>query len=82
MKILQFPYYPVTFIQHAFQSLNLSHLRYSVCIRQEEGFCCVQYMACPEFADSMTIDTMGKASMQAQQDSVCTFDYIGISGLA
>ena len=23
-------------------------LRYSICIRQEEGFCCVEYYVCPD----------------------------------
>lgn len=50
---------------------------YSVCIRQEKGFCCIQYMPCTD-ANSFTIDTL--AMMMSETDSGCTLDYVGISG--
>ena len=51
-------------------------IRYDICIRQEEGFCCVQYSLCE--ADSFEID--GKDGIDKSVTSACTNDYIEISG--
>jgi len=65
---------------------NDNHLRmqeYSVCIRQEEGFCCVQYFPCAD-ANSFTLDTGKKTTTgtlavpKSGRDSVCSLDYIAI----
>ena len=59
--------------------------RYSICIRQEEGFCCIQYFPCND-ANSFTLDNgMGTtkaavAAPKAGHDSICTLDYIAIPG--
>lgn len=54
---------------------------YSVCIRQEKGYCCVQYMPCAD-DNSFSLDTEGMmAEMgKALTDSSCTRDFIAISG--
>ncbi len=52
---------------------------YSVCIRQELGFCCVQFVPCADVANPFTLDTMGQF-MAAATDTVCTVDFIGIAG--
>ena len=51
--------------------------RYSVCIRQEEGFCCVQYLPCADI-DSFTLDATGVPSIV---DAACISDWITIPGL-
>ena len=52
-------------------------IRYDICIRQEEGFCCVQYSLCE--ADSWEID--GNMDTQDKSyTSMCTTDYIEIAG--
>ena len=58
-----------------------SHLQdqdYSVCIRREVGFCCVQYQLCTD-ENSMTLGTINTA---AQTDTLCTEDYFAIPGSA
>ena len=50
---------------------------YSVCIRKQEGFCCVQYQACADQANSFTLDTLNTAQ---SNDELCTDDYISIPG--
>ncbi len=59
--------------------------RYSICIRQAEGFCCIQYTVCPDVAtqginaqNGMTIGA--NAIAMALSDDECTEDYIGITG--
>ncbi len=66
--------------------------RYSICIRQEEGMCCVQYMICPDQLDPITATTnittgwsfdtvnQGKAKQDGGCDSTTnSIDYISIS---
>ena len=59
-----------------------SHLRnqnYKVCIRQEEGYCCIIYMKCD--ANSFQLNPGGTAdNTKAHQGSDCTGDYITIEG--
>lgn len=49
--------------------------RYSVCIRQNVGFCCNQYYPCPADTDSFTLD--GLAVNVAAYDQSCVGkDYV------
>ena len=50
---------------------------YGVCIRQEEGYCCIQYTPCSD-SNSYSLDS-SQATM-AKQDDMCTADYVGIAG--
>merc|ERR1712110_1057886 len=62
---------------------HLANQDYSVCIRQNEGFCCVQYQVCSDAstADAMSIfRPMGDDGAAALVDSSCDRDYIGIAG--
>jgi len=55
-----------------------NHLRsqeYSVCIRQERGYCCVEYSPC---SDTRSF-SLGTTTAIAQIDSECSQDWIGIS---
>merc|ERR1712018_1019228 len=56
--------------------VHLPNQRYSVCIRQEAGFCCNKYSVCSD-ANSFTlfIDAIGALS-----DSSCTEDFLLIEG--
>ena len=50
--------------------------RYSVCIRSESGYCCVQYSVCPDQALGYTLDP---ALMPPAVDDLClTDDYVSI----
>lgn len=55
---------------------HLANQDYSICIRQEAGFCCVEYTVCPD-ANSFTIDTTLKSKVE---DACQTVDYITIEG--
>ena len=55
------------------------HPSYSICVRQEDGFCCVQYTPCTD-ANSFSIDTLGMMTMAAAADTACSLDYVGIDG--
>ena len=76
-----------TGIDGRFQTFNYGgttavHLRnqnYRICIRQEEGYCCVIYMQCA--ADSFRINTGGQADYtKAKIGSNCSEDFITIEG--
>eukprot|EP00095_Tigriopus_kingsejongensis_P004175 maker-scaffold47_size466558-snap-gene-0.16 protein:Tk04175 transcript:maker-scaffold47_size466558-snap-gene-0.16-mRNA-1 annotation:"PREDICTED: uncharacterized protein LOC658432" len=51
---------------------------YSICIRQESGFCCIEYTPCLDIG-SFSIDT-SEMLLMAMIDSACSVDYIGIEG--
>ena len=53
---------------------HLANQGYSICIRQEAGFCCVQYSTCIE-TGSFSLST--NPVDLALQDEACTLDYIG-----
>merc|ERR1711981_464564 len=55
---------------------HLANQRYSVCIRQEAGFCCNKYSVCTD-ANSFTLWLGG---MGAAVDAGCTADYLLIEG--
>ena len=56
---------------------------YNICIRQEAGYCCVQYQVCPDESsnDSFTLSAFKdtEAARIATQDSECTADYVTIA---
>ena len=57
--------------------------RYSSCVRQAEGYCCVQWSVCPDQTNAFSIDNKLPAAddmQKAQTDNLCTLDYIGIAG--
>eukprot|EP00095_Tigriopus_kingsejongensis_P012199 maker-scaffold1149_size94623-snap-gene-0.17 protein:Tk12199 transcript:maker-scaffold1149_size94623-snap-gene-0.17-mRNA-1 annotation:"hypothetical protein EAG_02482" len=55
---------------------HLANQEYSICIRQEEGMCCIEYQAC---SDDNSFSINGMATDAAIQDTNClTLDYIGI----
>lgn len=58
---------------------HLGNHDYDICIRQEEGFCCVQYSVCDE-PNSFTLSNA--AIEAAMQDSLCTLDFVIIDGSA
>lgn len=58
---------------------HLPSQNYGICIRQEAGFCCVQYTLCGD-SNSWTID--GVAPAGGETGSECTTDYLAISGLS
>ncbi len=65
-------------------STSQQHLRtqeYSICIRPEEGYCCVQYTPCTD-ERSWTIDlnNAAVANLATETNTLCTEDYVGISG--
>jgi len=57
---------------------HLASQDYGVCIRQEEGYCCVQYTPCSD-SNSYSLDS-SQATM-AKQDDMCITDYVGIAGV-
>ena len=58
---------------------HLADQDYDICIRQEDGFCCIRYSLC-EDSQSFSINNLA-ADMQAV-DSLCTNDYIEIEGVS
>merc|ERR1712050_486131 len=61
------------------EETHLASQSYSVCIRPEEGFCCIEYSACRGVTGSFT-PTTNIAPAAAQVDSQCSEDYIVIDG--
>lgn len=62
---------------------NLHHLnnqRYTVCIRQEEGFCCNLYTACSDSSSFTLDDNNSDGTPEALHGSECSDDYIEIEG--
>ena len=51
---------------------------YSICIRQEEGFCCVQYFPCDD--DNSFSLTNADPPVAGNTGSECSLDYIEING--
>ncbi len=55
-------------------------LSYAVCIRPEQGFCCVMYSLCPDQpeADAFSLDNEATAADVMNDDNCLTFDHITI----
>jgi len=66
-----------------FSPANENHLnnqRYSICIRAEEGFCCVQYQVCSDVTDPFSLAPKVEGESKSNIDSNCnTLDFIIIS---
>ncbi|TRY80433.1 hypothetical protein TCAL_15490, partial [Tigriopus californicus] len=56
---------------------HLANQDYSVCIRQEAGFCCIEYSVCSD-ANSFSIDTNMMLMMSKVETECLTIDYITI----
>ncbi|XP_059084415.1 uncharacterized protein LOC131881546, partial [Tigriopus californicus] len=56
---------------------HLANQEYSICIRQEAGMCCVEYLPC---ADTSSYSLEGIPDDVNKQDSQCSKDYVGIEG--
>jgi hypothetical protein len=57
---------------------HLASQEYQICIRQEAGYCCIEYSSCSD-TSSWTIDNAIAAAMT---DTLCALDYVGIDGLS
>ena len=51
---------------------------YAICIRREEGYCCVEYSLCDGATSSYGLSSLHAS--QAMQDELCTEDWVGIDG--
>jgi len=60
---------------------HLANQDYNICIRQEKGFCCVQYQVCQE-TGSFTLDLQQEvaADQVSAEDELCKTDYVRIEG--
>ena len=56
------------------KSIQIFLYRYEICIRPQEGYCCVGYSLCPDAA-SWQLDQSNVKAM-----TVCSADYIEIEG--
>merc|ERR1712012_611994 len=57
---------------------NTAHLAdqdYSICIRREEGMCCVEYQVC---SDALSMSLSWQLDGMATQGSACAEDYVRI----
>jgi len=58
---------------------HLANQNYDICIRQEDGYCCVQYSPCAD-PNSYTLDELAIAA-EAEVGTLCSLDYIEIDGV-
>jgi len=58
--------------------VHLLAQNYAICIRQEAGYCCIEYSLCSDDA-SWSIANSGAGALQ---DDMCTEDYVGIDGVS
>ena len=58
---------------------HLALQEYSICVRPEMGYCCVQYSVCSD-TNSWTIYEDTTTVMTGLTDTACSLDFIGISG--
>ena len=52
----------------------------SVCIRRQDGYCCVQYQACPGVLNAMSLDYKSTILDAGDIDTLCSNDYVNIPG--
>jgi hypothetical protein len=50
-----------------------------MCIRQEEGYCCIQYSVCPD-TNPFSLDAKSNVADSSDIGTWCTNDYIEIQG--
>jgi hypothetical protein len=58
---------------------HLSSQDYRSCVRQEAGFCCIEYTVCDATADSFSLDNL--ATDISEAGATCNEDYIAIEGI-
>jgi len=56
--------------------IHLASQNYGICIRQEEGYCCIEYALCADAYSWSLAMTVAIATT----DLLCTKDYVGIAG--
>ena len=61
--------------------MHLESQDYDICIRQEDGYCCIRYSLCPDDR-SWAINNAAAAANMALSGSKCTADYVGIEGVS
>lgn len=62
-------------------SSHLNNQMYTSCIRQNAGFCCIQYSVCPGLADAFTLNTVfGVNKNVGNIEAMCNNDYVRIPG--
>jgi hypothetical protein len=57
----------------------ISFFSYNICVRQEAGYCCIQYSLCAD-ASSFTIDAFSQTANLGDIGTGCIQDYIEIEG--
>jgi len=60
--------------------MHLASQNYAICIRREEGYCCVEYSLCDGATSSYGLSSLHAS--QAMQDDLCTEDWVGIDGVS
>merc|ERR1712238_12155 len=58
--------------------VHLANQDYGICIRQEDGYCCIQYTLC---SDTNSF-SLGAPAATATQDTNCALDWVGIAGVS
>ena len=56
------------------------YFRQTACIRQAQGYCCVEYQLCADQTNPWTLDRKSAADTKGLVDSSCTIDYVAIPG--
>jgi len=60
--------------------VHLAAQNYAICIRQEAGYCCIEYSLC---SDDNSWSLFNNAiAIGARQDDLCLGDYLGIDGVS
>jgi len=63
---------------------HLPNQRYNICLRREQGFCCVHYQVCSDtnsFSLDIFMDTVADPTLaQSLEEELCLTDYIIIEG--
>jgi len=59
---------------------KLDTQQYNICIRQNAGFCCVQYISCFNVPFAFTLDSTIAYITKGGVDTACTGDYVTIAG--
>ena len=66
-----------TFNYGAGTEAHANSQQYTVCIRQEEGYCCIQFMPCADETNGFALDG---GNTGGAGEATCTLDYIAIPG--
>jgi len=62
----------------AASQVHLAAQNYAICVRQEAGYCCIEYSLC---SDDSSWSLANSDVDGALQDELCTEDYVGIDGV-